>query len=42
MLNCIILELELRQDYLKGKTVNTIYFGGGTPSVLEKSEIITR
>ena len=41
MLNCIRLELELRQDYLKDKKVDTIYFGGGTPSVLEKNEIIS-
>ena len=39
MLKCIRLELELRQDYLKDKKVDTIYFGGGTPSVLEKNEI---
>jgi len=35
------LELELRQDYLKDNKVNTIYFGGGTPSVLEKNEILS-
>lgn len=33
------MELELRQSYLKNKTVKTIYFGGGTPSILSKSEI---
>ncbi len=27
-------EIELQQSYLKGKTVETIYFGGGTPSLL--------
>ena len=41
MLNCMKLELELRQDYLKNNKVDTIYFGGGTPSVLEKNEIIS-
>ncbi|MDA1267757.1 MAG: radical SAM family heme chaperone HemW [Bacteroidetes bacterium] len=34
VVDCIILELELRKDYLKGETVNTIYFGGGTPSLV--------
>ena len=33
------MELELRQSYLKNKTVKTIYFGGGTPSILNKIEI---
>lgn len=27
-------EVELRKDYLKNETVRTIYFGGGTPSLL--------
>lgn len=30
----IILELELRQNYLNGEAVDTIYFGGGTPSLV--------
>ena len=28
-----------RKDYLNGKTINTIYFGGGTPSLLSVAEI---
>ncbi len=33
-------ELELRRDYLpNGKPVNTIYFGGGTPSLLNAAQI---
>ena len=39
MLKCINLELEKRKTYLKKKTINTIYFGGGTPSILNKKEI---
>ena len=39
ILNCINLELEIRQTYLKNKIVSTIYFGGGTPSILSKNEI---
>ena len=33
-------ELELRANELKGKEVATIYFGGGTPSLLEVDEIL--
>lgn len=29
-------ELQMRHDYLQGETVETIYFGGGTPSQLEE------
>ncbi|HEY1025955.1 MAG TPA: radical SAM family heme chaperone HemW [Sphingobacteriaceae bacterium] len=32
-------EVEFRKDYLSGARVDTIYFGGGTPSVLEAAEI---
>lgn len=31
-------ELEMRKEYLKGEPVETIYFGGGTPSQLEKAD----
>lgn len=36
---CIIQELEIRKDYLGQEEVETIYFGGGTPSVLDISAI---
>ena len=35
----IKMEIELRTAYLDNEKVNTIYFGGGTPSVLSASEI---
>jgi oxygen-independent coproporphyrinogen-3 oxidase len=34
----LALEAKLQQDYLKGETVHTIYFGGGTPSLLSQQE----
>jgi oxygen-independent coproporphyrinogen-3 oxidase len=35
----LLKEIELRKDYLQGETVNTVYFGGGTPSMLRISDI---
>jgi len=32
-------EMALRRDYLGGETVRTIYFGGGSPSLLELAEV---
>ena len=37
--NALCLELEQRQDYLDGAPVNTLYFGGGTPSRLTPEHI---
>ncbi len=39
MLSAIANELQLRSKELKGQSIETIYFGGGTPSVLSVSEI---
>ena len=39
MLSCLKTELGLRKDYLKGKNIDSIYFGGGTPSVYSPEEI---
>lgn len=32
-------EIVMRQDYLEGQEVATLYFGGGTPSLLESDQI---
>lgn len=37
-LNSLCKEISLRKDYLKGETIRTLYFGGGTPSQLERSD----
>lgn len=38
LVNSIIREIELRKDYLLDKNIQTIYFGGGTPSLLNDKE----
>ena len=32
-------EIVVRKDYLKGEDINTVYFGGGTPSLLSVAEM---
>lgn len=39
MVAALALELQLRREEFAGETVETIYFGGGTPSVLTNTEI---
>lgn len=39
ILQALQQEIVLQKDYLQGETIETIYFGGGTPSVLEAAEI---
>ncbi|AUC82570.1 radical SAM family heme chaperone HemW [Lacinutrix sp. Bg11-31] len=39
LINALISEIELRKSEFKNTTVETIYFGGGTPSLLTSEEI---
>lgn len=39
LLQALHQEIGLQRDYLEGENIETIYLGGGTPSVLEASEI---
>lgn len=39
MVEKIRLELRLRKEYLKGVKIETVYFGGGTPSLLKPKMI---
>ncbi|WP_178987231.1 radical SAM family heme chaperone HemW [Winogradskyella schleiferi] len=39
LINALSKELELRKDEFSNSTVETIYFGGGTPSLLNNEEL---
>ena len=39
MIQSLCQEIELRKDYLRPSQLETIYFGGGTPSILDQSNL---
>jgi len=39
LIACLVKEIEMRKDELPNKEIATIYFGGGTPSLLSQPEI---
>lgn len=39
MLRAMKAEIQLRKDELHNKTLKSLYFGGGTPSILSVDEI---
>lgn len=39
LISCLVKEIELRKEALNNQIVETIYFGGGTPSMLSTKEI---
>ena len=39
LINCLIKEIHLRKEELQDDIIETIYFGGGTPSLLSLKEI---
>ena len=39
LIACLLKEIETRVDYLPDKKIESIYFGGGTPSLLNQHEL---
>lgn len=40
-LDALLKEIAIRKDYTGGEKINTVYFGGGTPSLLSPTELRT-
>src|ERR1700754_1381439 len=38
-ISALLKEMELRKDYIGSQPVETVYLGGGTPSLLEEAEL---
>lgn len=41
MIKAIVKEMKMQKDFLGSEKVQTIYFGGGTPSVLDYKEVVS-
>src|ERR1700743_2977583 len=39
LLQALVKEINLQKAYVAGETIETIYFGGGTPSILSAGEL---
>ncbi|HRO73625.1 MAG TPA: radical SAM protein, partial [Saprospiraceae bacterium] len=39
LIDALCREIGLRADYLGERTLSSIYFGGGTPSILDKTDL---
>ncbi|EDO27042.1 predicted protein, partial [Nematostella vectensis] len=39
LISCLVKELEIRKEELTDETIETIYFGGGTPSLMSIDEL---